>query len=123
MGRQSDKAEGSKRDSLPIFYTLITLYRAGVCLITDGVLVLGLAALFELIVFQNTDEVPVGNEVHQPVRGPPVADPDVDPVVPVLPDEVDDRDMGTGVIENADGSIEIEMGEDERGSLTALEFE
>ncbi|KIN74086.1 calcium-binding protein [Sulfitobacter guttiformis] len=86
-------------------------------------LVLGLAVLLGSVLFQDDAEVPASEGPD----GEPEIDPEVesgtDPVDPVDTEEVDDRDLGATVTENADGSIAIELGEDELGSLTALKFE
>ncbi|MGR3635863.1 MAG: hypothetical protein ACU0BK_08040 [Shimia sp.] len=44
----------------------------------------------------------------------------VEPDEPETPDGPDEPDLGATVIENEDGTVNIELGEDETGSLVAL---
>jgi hypothetical protein len=76
----------------------------------------GLIGLFD----SNDDEVNTTDEVQEPEIDTPIEDvTEVDPE----PEVEDDLDLGASIIESEDGSLEIELGDDETGSIAAIKVE
>lgn len=80
---------------------------------------LGLAGLISL--FDSDDDTAEQGDAPEDVQEPEVDIPDEE-VTDVDPEEEDgaDFDLGATIIENEDGSVVVELGEDETGSLLAI---
>ncbi|TCL08389.1 hypothetical protein BXY66_0426 [Shimia isoporae] len=81
------------------------------------------AAVWSLV--DDDDDSPDGREEADEPEvsdAPDILDEPEEPEIPKEPETPEEPDLGASVIENEDGSVTVELGEDETGSLVALKL-